>query len=314
MTLQIHKAGDVIGRIKLLERKRCKKYTRFTCECILCGTKIITSNLAKTGTRTKCQGCARKVLQTKVGTIVNGRKLIRYNDSGKYDVTCIKCEHKYLALPRQIEHHGCNNCIKIARINNLKDKRYGHLTVIKVWAVGKGDNRKMRVKCRCDCGNVVETTAAKVKSKGVRTCGKKGCRFRCGVYSPHFTGVAKLSGSLFGSYKLKAKVRGIKFEISKEDAFNQYELQSGKCALSGMPIQLGGVLAKTKGQTASLDRIDSSKGYTPDNIQWVHKDINWMKNHYNESYFIEMCKQIVNHQKQKEKENAKHTSRNKASN
>ena len=30
-------------------------------------------------------------------------------------------------------------------------------------------------------------------------------------------------------------------------------------------------------KTASLDRIDSSKGYTEDNIQWVHKDVNQMK-------------------------------------
>ena len=45
--------------------------------------------------------------------------------------------------------------------------------------------------------------------------------------------------------------------------------------------------------TASLDRIDSSKGYTTDNIQWVHKDINIMKNDYGNDYFIEICKKVA---------------------
>jgi hypothetical protein len=45
--------------------------------------------------------------------------------------------------------------------------------------------------------------------------------------------------------------------------------------------------------TASLDRIDSSRGYTADNIQWVHKHVNLMKRSFNEEYFINTCKQIV---------------------
>jgi len=46
-------------------------------------------------------------------------------------------------------------------------------------------------------------------------------------------------------------------------------------------------------RTASLDRIDSSKGYVKGNLQWVHKDINMMKNHYNQKYFIEICKKVA---------------------
>ena len=46
--------------------------------------------------------------------------------------------------------------------------------------------------------------------------------------------------------------------------------------------------------TASLDRIDSSKGYTIDNIQWLHKDINKMKWDFSQEKFLELCKKIVN--------------------
>jgi hypothetical protein len=45
--------------------------------------------------------------------------------------------------------------------------------------------------------------------------------------------------------------------------------------------------------TASLDRIDSSKGYCEDNVQWVHKDINRMKNTFDQDYFISLCKLIA---------------------
>ena len=45
-------------------------------------------------------------------------------------------------------------------------------------------------------------------------------------------------------------------------------------------------------RTASLDRIDSSKGYVPGNIQWVHKDVNWMKGSFTQEYFVNICKKI----------------------
>ena len=45
--------------------------------------------------------------------------------------------------------------------------------------------------------------------------------------------------------------------------------------------------------TASVDRIDPKRGYEEDNLQFVHKDVNLMKNRFDEPYFIEMCKLIV---------------------
>ena len=45
--------------------------------------------------------------------------------------------------------------------------------------------------------------------------------------------------------------------------------------------------------TASLDRIDSKLGYELNNIQWVHKDINMMKQAYTNNYFIEHCKLVA---------------------
>jgi len=44
--------------------------------------------------------------------------------------------------------------------------------------------------------------------------------------------------------------------------------------------------------TASLDRIDSTKGYTLDNIQWVHKTLNRLKMNLDNQEFIEWCKKL----------------------
>jgi hypothetical protein len=81
-----------------------------------------------------------------------------------------------------------------------------------------------------------------------------------------------------------------------EDAWEQWEKQGGLCALSGQEIR---ICAKNNGSPnkASLDRIDPTRGYTPDNIQWLHKDINFMKRNFAEDYFLEMCKKIVDNQK-----------------
>jgi len=77
--------------------------------------------------------------------------------------------------------------------------------------------------------------------------------------------------------------------------------QNKKCALSGLDIILNPQWSnqnngrKTKVvQTASIDRKDSKKNYTTDNIQWVHKDINKMKGMLSDKEFINFCKTVSN--------------------
>ena len=64
-----------------------------------------------------------------------------------------------------------------------------------------------------------------------------------------------------------------------------------KCALSGIEIKFITSNSEycSKEQTASLDRIDSTKGYTLDNVQWVHKAVNNMKMNLTDQNFINWC-------------------------
>ena len=61
--------------------------------------------------------------------------------------------------------------------------------------------------------------------------------------------------------------------------------QNKKCALTGSELEIN--------VTASVDRIDSKKGYTKDNVQWVHKKVNLMKGTMSQKDFIETCKSVV---------------------
>jgi len=80
---------------------------------------------------------------------------------------------------------------------------------------------------------------------------------------------------------------------------NLFIKQNKKCALTGLDIKFGVRNDKITGTyeetTASLDRIDSSKGYVKGNIQWVHKDINIMKNDFNVDKFKKLCKMVISY-------------------
>ena len=113
-------------------------------------------------------------------------------------------------------------------------------------------------------------------------------------------GHEELSGTRWSSYQKGAEVRGFVFEVTIEYAWDLFLKQERMCALSGVPIYFDmelGNLCKFghQGGTASLDRIDSKKGYTADNIQWVHKDANKMKMDLSEQDFFHMVKQIYEH-------------------
>lgn len=70
-----------------------------------------------------------------------------------------------------------------------------------------------------------------------------------------------------------------------------------KCKISGLSLEFG--KAKHGTTTASLDRIDSSKGYIEGNVQWLHKDVNRSKFTKSDEEFIELCRIIVGYNNDK---------------
>lgn len=174
------------------------------------------------------------------------------------------------------------------RHDNLIDKRFGMLTVIK-----KADERGKWI-CRCDCGNEKAFYRSNFDGGTTRSC---GClkRTRFGSNSKYWKGYGGISGYVWNGIRRAARDRDLAFDIGIEAAWNLFERQQKRCALSGMSISLPVSVEKSCSAydgrwTASLDRIDSKRGYVAGNVQWLHKDINRMKWTFESSRFIELCR------------------------
>ena len=143
--------------------------------------------------------------------------------------------------------------------------------------------------CKCECGSIVVRRASHLY-RG--SCKCKQCK---AIEDAKKFGYMEIRQHHWYTIKKQAEKRNLNFDISMKCAWDLYELQERKCALSGLPIGFGKTrTGHAKGDTtASLDRIDSSKGYIEGNIQWLHKWVNLMKSDFEEKEFIAYCKLIV---------------------
>lgn len=177
-------------------------------------------------------------------------------------------------------HPRCKTCSNAARRLAQVGDRFGKLTVTGFKDMG---NRQLAI-CKCDCGNTKLVRTANLPKNKRNTCGK--CE-----RPNHWKGVGELSATYYYRTRRNARLRNMAFEVSIEYLWNLYKEQEGKCALTGLPIPFG-KYTKEKNE-ASLDRVDSSKGYIEGNVQWVHKDINHMKWDLTPERFIQLCKLVV---------------------
>lgn len=145
---------------------------------------------------------------------------------------------------------------------------------------------------KCECGVEKEILVHSVKIGNTKSCGcfknKYGIKHYCWV------GFGEISGNFFGAIKRGASKRKLDFTITVKEIWNLFLKQNRKCAISGVDIYFAPALKKNRATgTCSLDRIDSSKGYTIDNVQWVHKWVNNMKQDMTDEEFINWCKIIA---------------------
>lgn len=160
-------------------------------------------------------------------------------------------------------------------------------------------NKNQATKCRA-CSN---------KEKYLKNVQNKVIAFK--GYSIKHQGTGDLTKTQLLRIKNSCNKRKIEWDDNYITTQNMWSLmlsQNHKCALSGLDIWLSkgkNVPMQTNqrnldysGWNASLDRIDSSKGYIKGNVQWVHRNVNIMKNSYTEDYFLYLCKEIINHANQ----------------
>ena len=128
-------------------------------------------------------------------------------------------------------------------------------------------------------------------AKGHSSCYHKIIRQK---YCNHY----EMNGSYYNRIINSAKQRNIEFNVSIEYLYGIYIIQNKKCNLSGLDIKICNPHDKND-NSASLDRIDNTKGYLVGNVQWLHKDYNRFKLDLKQKKLIEMCHTVSEYQKSK---------------
>lgn len=162
----------------------------------------------------------------------------------------------------------------------VNNKKFGKWTVVKSSKGTGNDVATSTVKCKCGNTSIIQTHSL-IQGKSTQ------CRDCC--YKSKRRGYKEISAKYWYNIKASAKKRNIPFKIEIKDAWELFISQNKTCALTGHILKFGNP------QTASLDRIDSTKPYILENLQWTHKTINKMKTNLPQEVFVSFCKMVSNH-------------------
>lgn len=162
----------------------------------------------------------------------------------------------------------------------------------------KGSRFKAWWKCSI-CSFEWEATIANrvIRKSKCPSCKKINGR---GSKNSRWNGFGEISGKTWATIKKEALRKNQPLEITIQDTWNLFLKQDGKCNLTGKKlIPIGKRNGKYSGN-ACLDKIDSTKGFTPNNLQWIDKDIQSIKrNVLTNKEFLLMCESVAKYQASK---------------
>ncbi len=176
------------------------------------------------------------------------------------------------------------DCVPIA---DIVGKTFNKWTVIAYAGLSKCNQRQFQ--CECECGALQLLVQSRFITGKTRNC--RACGYRSGMAHGLRKGYKEITGHFWTKCRHSAQKRKHDFLITIGYAYLLLVEQAWKCKLSGLPLYIA--QHHTEASTASLDRIDSSQGYIEGNVQWVHKDVNLMKNKLVQQRFVELCVHIA---------------------
>ena len=219
--------------------------------------------------------------------------------------------NKYNVSPETVRKFLLLNNVKLRapkRRQSLREtppvgKSFGQWTVISSKIklgneiMPSSKNRNIYWECQCSCGKVSWKQASLLKqgkTLACKSCSRKSFLGQNGVIQTNNVIIHKYLNTKNGiaTRRFRGKRPPLTFDISIEDIINLYEVQQHKCCFSGISLEPN----KTKTlqeQNLSIDRKDSYKGYTLDNIQLVDKRINMMKGSLSDEEFVDLCVKVA---------------------
>ena len=174
---------------------------------------------------------------------------------------------------------------RTGRRNNLVGLIRGRLTV-REFSHYCPKEEKTFWKCECRCGNFCLKRSNELTNKDL------GLYASCDKCPREASENLVIPQSFLTRLIKNATYRGIDVSITLQDLEEVYLEQKGKCALSGIELATKATRNLLK-CTASVDRKDPERGYHRDNIQFVHRVINFMKHTLQDEAFIKLCHAVA---------------------
>lgn len=211
-----------------------------------------------------------------------GKKYDRIND--RLLVRC-DCGKEYELLAGSLVNNCPGACRGCSIMKPCIGNRSGSLVVSDFYRTRSEGNRSILwYNCDCDCGGK-HTVKADIFNIGdciaCPNCSQSGKY----IQTRRIVKPSRYFQNIKSGSKRRKHIKDLPFDITLDFILSLLKSQGNCCTLSGLPIEI-------EDGTASLDRIDSSRGYTTDNVQWVHRTINFMKQEMSQEDFILFCQHV----------------------
>ena len=204
---------------------------------------------------------------------IDEKKLLKLANNENYSLVDLANEFNCCkkTISNRLEKLGIKNKYGLIKeFQDISGQRFGRLVVTEFSHRDKF--HKPVWNCICDCGRQRKINGPSMQKGLTKSC---GCLKRATLRKK---GCGQLSHGFWRKLEKSAYQRGYDFDLSIKDGWDLFNKQNGLCAISKVPIILFPDSNRERLQTASPDRIDSTKGYIKGNFQWVHKRINRIKN------------------------------------
>lgn len=160
----------------------------------------------------------------------------------------------------------------------------------------------------CMCGSTFEAHMANINA--FSSCGGKSCNYSANKISAQNSLIPEsitedffIKTCVWNDYASSAAKRNFNFELKVEDVKNIWLEQKGVCNLTGLKLSAGNP-AKSETHTWSINRKDSTKGYTVNNVEIVHKFANMIQNKFSLTAVDTYCIARALHLFQNDKDSA----------
>jgi hypothetical protein len=231
--------------------------------------------------------------------------------------TCYKCKtqkdiecFKKNKRERLGHSYQCKECdrnyrsslkITVKQLNLLIGSKLPgrYLTITKDLGVRKLSYGTTRfVSVQCDCGRVKDIPFGDLRQS--KSCGSKDCIHSANAIQAAASILYKddengffVKGRAWEGFKRGAREREIDFNLSLEEVGSKFKQQNGKCFLTGVSLDPGKDISSSNERTWSLDRINSDGAYEINNIVFLHKFINILKNKFDNETIIQVANAIA---------------------